>query len=356
MAPSESSEAGKRGAARRVRSSTPADAPAIAALMRTTGLDPHADPAHLDWKYWRERADWGGSRSYVVTDGSEILAHGGVAPGICRWGTKRLRIIHMIDWAAYRDGVGAGVTLMKHIGNLADFLLGIGGSADTLKLLPLTGYEHCGVATGYVRSLSPLALIAGSSDSRWRLAGRFARSALWSTTAPRVDVGRWRARRIGVEEIGRVAALPRERPGVAVFERSEMLFRYLLACPIIPMELYALENEGAIRGYFLMSYAPGQARLADCWMESEDPADWRALIELAVRQAKARKGLAEIVSWSSERLMAQSLEGCGFHKRFTIPIYLRSSHGIEVPKETLRVQMLENDAFYLQSGQSELWA
>lgn len=340
-----------------VRPSTAQDGPAIVALMKQAGLHPHREPAHLRWKYWDARPDWEGPRSFVLTDGTELLAHGAVVPGTVRWGATQARVIHMIDWAARGDAVGAGVVLMKHIGNMTDFLLGIGGSGHTLKIMPLIGYRPCGSVTGYVRTLAPLGILKRPGGARWKLAPRVARSFLWSLAAPRTDVAGWRARRIGADEVERIAsALPDRHPDLALFGRSPELIRHVLACPIVPVELYGLEKAGRIGGYFLLSYAPGQARLIDLWMASQDPADWRALVHSAVRQAKARGGLAELIAWSSDPGLSQVFDACGFHPRLTLPIYLRGRGGIEVPEKTLRVQMIDNDAFYLYFGRNELWA
>ncbi len=340
-----------------VRPSTPEDGPAIIALMKSAGLQPHVDPAHLYWKYWQERADWPGSRSFVLTDGRELLAHGAVMPGTLRSGASRSRAIHMIDWAARRDAVGAGVVLMKHVGGLTDFLFGIGGSAKTLRIMPLIGYRPCGTVTGYTRALSPLALLKQPSTPRWKLAPRFARSALWALSVPAAETNGWRSRRIGAEEAERIIAVGATRgSGIPWFERSLALLRHALACPIVPVELYAIERSGAIQGYFLLSYAPGQARLADFWVDSEDPADWRALVHLAVRQAREKRGLAELIVWSSDPGLSRILVASGFHERLSLPIYFRSSVGIEVPHGGVRVHMLDNDAFYLYFGRNELWA
>ncbi len=340
-----------------VRPSTPEDGPAIVALMRDAGLEPHEDPAHLYWKYWQERADWPGPRSYVFTDGRQILAHGALIPGSCRWAGARGRVIHMIDWAAQRSEVGIGVALMKHIGRLGDFLLGIGGSAHTLKIMPRIGYQACGTVTGYSRPLSPVVLLKRPSHPRWKRVPRFARSVLWSVMAPRGETGDWKTRRIGASEIREIAAaFPAERADTVVFERTEALFRHLLACPMAPMELYAMDKGGSVSGYFLISHAPGQARLADCWMNSADPRDWHALVQFAVRQAALRGGAAEFVAWSSDPLLSTVLESCGFHARLTLPIYLRSSGTLAVPSQTVRVQMVDNDACYLSLRHDELWA
>lgn len=340
-----------------MRPSTPEDGPDIIALMREAGLQPHTDSAHLRWKYWQERADWPGSRSFVLTDGRRLLAHGAVVPGTLRWGARQAHVIHMIDWAARRDAVGAGVVLMKHIARMTDFLLGIGGSDHTLKIMPLIGYRSCSTVTGYARTLSPLGIVKSPTGPRWKLAPRAARSLLWSLSAPRARVAGWQARRVGVDEVGSMAgALPGTCPDMALLQRSPQLIRHALTCPIVPVELYALEKAGRIGGYFVLSYAPRQARLVDSWMDSEDPLDWRALAHWAVLQAKSRGGLAELVAWSSDPQLSRVFESCGFHARLSLPIYLRSSGEMPIPEERLRVQMIDNDAFYLYFGRNALWA
>ncbi|MGB6451039.1 MAG: hypothetical protein WBE92_09835, partial [Steroidobacteraceae bacterium] len=297
------------------------------------------------------------SRSFVLTDGRSLLAHGAAVPATLRWGVTEARVIHMIDWAARRDAVGAGVVLMKHVGQMSDFLLGIGGSHHTLEIMPLIGYRHCGSVTGYVRTLSPLGILQRPCGSRWKLAPRVARSVAWTLSAPRADMAGWQARRIGVNEVERIAdALPESSPGIALFGRGPAHFRHALACPIVPVELYALEKTGRAGGYFLLSYAPGQVRLADLWMISNDPTDWRALVHSAVKEAGRKAGAAELAVWSSDAGLSQVLEECGFHERLSLPIYLRSSGDIAIPQERVRVQMLDNDAFYLYFGRNELWA
>lgn len=338
-----------------LRASTPADGPAIVSLMKAAGLEPHEEPAHLHWKYWQERPDWSGSRSFVLTDGREILAHGAVVPGMLRWGATQARVIHMIDWAARRDAIGAGAVLMKRIGGMTDFLLGVGGSDDTLKIMPLIRYRPCGIVTGYVRTLSPLAILKRPTGPHWKLAPRVVRSFLWSLSA--TDVGDWQVRQIGIHEVAIISTvLTGKRPDSVFLGRTPELIRHALACPIVPVELYALEKAGRIGGYFVLSYAPGQARLTDLWMNSSDQADWRALVHSAVRWARAKGGIAEVVAWSSDPNLSQVFESCGFHARLTLPIYLRSSGNVPVPRETLRVQMIDNDSYYLYSGRNELWA
>ena len=96
--------------ARRIRASTPEDGPAIVELIVEAGLHPNVRPQDLDWKYWQQREDWPAARSYVLTDGKDLLAHGALVPAHCSTQAGRLRIVHMIDWAARRSEPGAGVS------------------------------------------------------------------------------------------------------------------------------------------------------------------------------------------------------------------------------------------------------
>lgn len=340
-----------------VRASTPDDGPAIVALMRSVGLEPHADPEHLHWKYWQERGDWSGSRSFVLTDGRDLLAHVAVVPGALWCGVNRKRVIHMIDWAARRDVAGAGIRLARHVTRLSDLVIATGGSPDTLKLLPMMGYSQCGSISGYVRTLSPLGILRGPIPSRSKLVPRMARSLLWSLAAPKADTAGWGVRRIGPDEIEQTCPrLPTQIPGTAIFERSPALLRHALSCPIIPVEIYVLEKAGRAGGYFVLSQAPGQARIADMRVASEEDADWHALIYAAVNEARSKGRLAELIVWSSDPRLSRALEDCGFHARLSLPLYLHGGAHRATPRDTMRIQMLDCDAYYLYFGGNELWA
>lgn len=340
-----------------VRPSTPADGPAIVALMRAAGLDPHSDPGQLHWKYWQVRADWPAPRSFVLTDGRDLLAHVAVVPGAFWCGGTRARVVHMVDWAARRETVGAGVRLARHVSRMTDFAFAIGGSRDTLKILPLMGYARLGAVSGYVRTLAPLGILRRPAPEPWKLVPRMARSLLWSMMAPSSKTAGWRVRRIESAEIERICAeLPAQKPTMVLFERSPALLHHALSCPIVPVELYGLEKGGRIGGYFVLSYAPGQARIADMWMDSQAPGDWRAVVHAAVDQARTQTRLAELIAWSSDPSLSQVLEDCGFHERLRLPILVQASPGAAVPHDIMRLQMLDSDAYYLYTGGNELWA
>jgi hypothetical protein len=339
------------------RPATPADAPALRELLSEAGLHPNSEPAALEWKYWHERTDWPGPRSFVMARGDQILAHAAIIPGACLSGTHRVRTIHLIDWAARPSATGAGVSLMKYLGQTTDALLAVGGGAQTLQLLPHLGFRLCGEATSYVRPLHPLRILAPSVHPMRTLLPRVARSALWSLRSPTLDVSGWTVRRVAGGGISEVPlALPAATNGLAVFERREGLFEYFLKCPIAPMEFYVLEKEGRVRGYFLLAFALRQARLADCWMDSADPGDWRALIQCAVRQAKQHPLAAELAAWGSDATLSRCLRECGFHARGTASVQVCAPRHPTLAATPLRVQMLDNDTAYRHRGRNEFWA
>lgn len=340
-----------------IRPSVPADAPAIVELLAVAGLKPNIQPEALDWKYWGERQDWAGARSFVATRGTQILAHAAVVPGSCATDSRRVTVLHLIDWAARPDAAGVGVSLMKHVGRRADALLSVGGSDQTLRILPHIGFRPCGTAEGYVRVLHPLRFGGALDAAAWKFPARLARRSLWRLSSPVVEPAGWSIRRIAADEITALAeALPRATAGMGVFERSEGLFRHMLRCPIAPMELYALKSQNRVRGYFLLAFAVGQARIADCWAATDQPAAWHALMQYAALQAWQHRDVAELVAWSSDPVMTRALVAGGFHRRNQQPIFMRSPAEDGIISGRFRVQMLDNDAAYFHHGFPEWWA
>lgn len=345
-----------------IRPTTVADAPALGALMAEAGLRPNSEPAHLEWKYWHQRADWPGARSFVMTRGDEILAHAAITPGACLVRTRdlpthRIPTAHVIDWAARPTATGAGVSLMKYIRQSTTALLAIGGSAQTLRLLPHLGFRPLNVVTCYVRPLHPARILTPSAHPVSTLLPRLARSMLWKLQAPSSEINGWSVRQVDSAELFRVCSvLPAPAVETAVLERSEALFRYALACPISPMSLHVVEHSGRTRGYFLLAFALRQARLADWWIDSGDPADWHALLQCAVLQAKQHPHAAELIAWGSDAALSERLRDCGFHARAEMPVQVLAPRNPELAQSPLRVQMLDNDAAYRHGGLIEFLA
>jgi hypothetical protein len=344
------------------RSTTSADESAIARFLQEAfdmnAAHPMLERRHMRWKYWEERDDWPGSRSYILANGEEILAHAAVIPGTCTWGQHRIRLLQVIDWAAKSGSVGTGMALMKRLGSLADGIVAVDGSEITLELLPVVGFkEHGTVVTSYVRPIRPLVRLTAASNLSWRLAPQVLRSVFWTMGAPLSSDKLWQSRRIRCDAIADASIpWPTSNSRIAVFERTAALISYMLRCPAACMELYAVEKEGRVRGYFLLAFVLAQARLIDCWVESDELSEWRAAVCLAVRQAKCANSIAEVVSFCSDPRLSDALLRSGFHARTARPLLLRAATGTRVPDVTIRFLMFENDAAYLHNGSNNFWA
>jgi hypothetical protein len=79
-------------------------------------------------------------------------------------------------------------------------------------------------------------------------------------------------------------------------------------------------------------------------------------VHLAVAQARRHKGVAEVTAICSEPLLAGALQRCGFHARYSRPLFLRAANAVRVPDLRVRIQMLDDDAAYLHSGSKGFWA
>ncbi len=342
------------------RPTSPADEPAVAAFLREIfAIDaslPLTASRHLHWKNWEERPDWPGSRGYILTKDDAIVAHGTVVPLSYVYGEQQARMVHVIDWAADPKSVGSGVILMRNIFRLTDAVLAIGGSDMTQKVLPSLGFRAYGAVTSFVRPLRPLRRLTEGALSL-RSGAQVARSLLWSLQAPSVPVQGWTANRIAPDLVA-AQSIPWPRGGeeTALFARTAAQMTALLRCPVTPMELYTVAKGAENRGYFLLAHAPGQTRIADFYIDSKDPADWRILIQLAVSRAEQNPAAVELASMGSEPVTRQALLDCGFHPRGEAAIRILHGKQMTFPAGSLRFQMIDNDFAYLHQNRNEYWA
>lgn len=343
------------------RPSVPADGPAITALLTQAFDRSLPTPTHgstslagqlQHWKYWQPRDDWPGVRSYLLERDGEILAHAGVVPGRCRWEGGTLDLLHMIDWVARPGALGAGAALLKQLARLSDALLAIGGTAHTLNILPAMGFQTRGNVVKHTRVLRPMRRLSADAAPAWRVALRTARDLARVLAAGRATRSGGFAVRLSPGEVPQpwqTAGEPVSQTAMAVMERTPALFAHALGCPVGQPAVYRVDVGGAACGDFLLSCVDGQARLADCQLDSREPSHWRALVHEAVVAARRDFGAIEIVGWADrdDELLSQALQSAGFHPGMEQPVRLLARADRSLPGTSLRVQMLDNDALWL---------
>jgi hypothetical protein len=325
------------------RSTVPGDAGSISRLLQRVFGMPPSHPGlsfeQMYWKYWREGPDWPGSRGFVMERDGAVIAHGAVIPLMCEWADRRLRLAYLVDWAAQRDCTGAGIALLKRVGQMVEGIFTVGGSESTQKILPALGFQMVGTAIRFILPLRVLARLPDSFRSP-RSAARLARNLVLSVRRgrPGITPQGWDARRVPLVELGAVRfPTPHASGATAVFVRSATAIGDLLECPSAPAEFYIVEHEGLARGYFVLTLAGRQGRIAEAWVDG-----------LAIREARAHRHIAELVGIASTSVEAQAFRDTGFPTcgRFPIRLWMRDGR---IP-EAIRYQMADSDAAYLNDG------
>lgn len=341
------------------RPSSPDDAGAISRLMQQVfGLKPDHPSLGADqmaWKYWRDYPEWNGSRGFVMERDGDILAHGSVIPLRCSWAGGSVKLVELIDWVAQPKATGAGIALLKRVAQTAEGMFIAGGFEMAQKILPGLGFRECASETYFALPLRPLARLRADSLNSWRPLARFARNTLWKYRAASAVSAGWRIRRIAAADLANAKfPLPQSSgTDAAVFERSVRQIAYLMQCPVTPVEFFLVERHGAACGYFILTLAWGQCRIADAWLDSKCADDWQTLYQLAARAAKAHRSAVELVTVAGDKIAAQGLKQAGFQPRGQIPLRVWAPKA-QLPA-AIRYQMIDNDAAYLHHGTTELW-
>jgi hypothetical protein len=336
------------------RATSPTDAESISRLMRQVfdmaANHPGLTPEQMHWKYWQDCPGWVGSRSFVMEREREIVAHGSVVPLTLASPDSQLNLVYLIDWAARADCPGAGIALLKRIGDMVDGVFVAGGSESTQKILPALGFKDVGTAT---RFCLPLRLLARFPDTFRSSIGaaRFARNLVLATRRGKVldPPEGWHVRRLHPHDLNKSSfPTPTARTYLGLFLRSVPAIAYLLRCPVTPAEFYAVECHGLPRGYFVLTIAGKQSRLAEAWIDSDEVMDWQALYALAVQRARLIGSVAELEAVASTPQERQALQQSGFPAYRTVKLRLWLRKGEAPP--VVRYQMVDGDAAFQHDG------
>ncbi len=321
------------------RATTPADAPALAAFLgrifEAGSTEPIIDPQMMAWKYWTPRPGWQGSRGYVLERAGAIVAHGAAWPSAI----GPVPAFFLIDWAATADVPGAGVSLMKHMTKIVPVIFLYGGSDVARKMRAAMGFKTRNEVHTMALPLRPARQILTSHRWNLKTPARLARNFLWSrrTAAPAAG---WRAQEINPAELN---SWPASASDALRLERNAELFQYLAACPLTGARFFRALRGQEPKGYFCLTFSPGQARLADAWTDSED---WTNLYALAIQEAQRHPGANEITAAAPHDLSLHALEKCGFHTRVVDPVQLLDPRGQVPAGLPLQVQLIDGDAAF----------
>src|SRR5262249_40530508 len=142
---------------------------------------------------------------------------------------------------------------------------------------------------------------------------RFLRNWLWSK-APMPEVpSDWTAE--PVAEFGDSALAAQPVGSFTCCGRTPTILNYLLACPGAKCSAFLLREKQQVRGYFLLTQARRQCRIADLQLDSSEPADWQAGWALATLTAAENPETSEIAAAASVPLSTEIISESGYHLR-----------------------------------------
>jgi len=321
-------------------------------VFKTKEDAPFLNDRHLRWKYYAEREDWPGSRSFVLAEASRLVAHACAWPVTVLWNDRKIAGFHPIDWAASAGVPAAGALLLREMRKLAEISISVGGTDVAQKVIANTGYRPAGEMKYYARPLRPW-LQAGTHQRRnFKLPARLARNWWWAMRWPVTAPSTWSAERVAPEQIP-AEVLPVSSERLTACARSAAQFRYFEQCPIGRHELYLVRERGIVKGYFLLSFVPGQARVADAWARSGEIDEWEALYRRAMRTAFDAGKAAEITAASAHEAGHYALRRCGFRMYQALPVMLFDPKRLLRGAPPVHWQMIDNDFSFLHQGRPE---
>jgi Acetyltransferase (GNAT) domain len=318
----------------------------LASAFQSNPDEPFLQRSQMEWKYWEPRPDWDGSRSYVLEREDRIVAHLSGWPLTFQTSGVTIRALHLIDWAANPSALGFGTLLLDKLATLVDCLVVVGGSDISRRTFPKLAFSPAGEYRVFARPLRPFYHAISHQRKGWRVPLRFARNLVRSFSGVQISPT-WQALAASPAQI---YTWSQSRCRVLCLCRNAGFYEYVLRCPTAECRLFSVRQADRVEGYFCLSSVPGQARIAEMCMESDDPAVWAIGYVLASREGAAL-GAAEIVGASSSQTGWEALTAAGYEPCQTIPIMARASTGVTLP--VLPMQMVDSDGFFLHHGRPE---
>lgn len=283
---------------------------------------------HLHWRYWSR---WGATslaRSHVLVKNHRIIAHAGALPLTCRAGGRALTLLHPFDWMSDPEAIGSGARLLLELARLVDGLIIVGGSEMTQRIAAPLGFRTLGEVSRYAAPLSPGAALDRDPNISISLTPRPSEEDCRGTD----PVAPWLA-----------------------FDRTPERLADYLSCPTAAMAVYTVWRRDERLGGFLMSFVPGQARVAASWSTSSRDHDRVLLARLARGQAKEHPGVDEVVCMTNDLAEQRALLAAGFELEGSVPLFLRTSARELDGEAQLRFQMLDGDVAFLHHGVPQPW-
>jgi hypothetical protein len=306
-------------------------------------VPPVFNAAALQWKYFDPHPWWPEGRSYQLRTQDGIAAHGCVSPVRFAGTGTTIESMQIIDWAAGRSIPSAGLLLYrKCMETSGATLLAIGGSEDTLKIIPqVKWFKPKQDIRTYSRPLRPWRHF-GLSKKNQRSVARLGRNLYWRWSPRLPDSRDWRCRpAVAGEEVFTPSG------NFIPIVRTRAWLDYLGRCPLIQSELVILEKDGVPAAHALLARAYGVVMVADFAVTGAAAHQDRVSAFAAlVRHSAAFPDAAEIMTGSSLDETCRVFQECGLRHRKSSAVYLADPKKQSPAEARLEITPAIGDAFY----------
>lgn len=319
-------------------------------LLRSFGADPNLvsfRPEVMHWKYFADHPEWTRPRSFAIKKEGEIVAHGGVWPITLVTTQSTIKAIHLIDWAATRSAIGAGVQLLRRLAQDNEVLVTIGGSQDTRALLPKLGYKPCGELRRYARVVRPWLLFRTTPGKTWKAGINLVRNSSRALIRiPAVPKG-WQVTKVSAFAGAVDDAVLGQTTSPTASRRTAAGLDRLLSCPAGRFSGFLVRRE-QLQGYFLIAQIGRQARIVDMGLNSNDQEPWQGICALAAATAAQPPETCEIVAASSNEAIGNAWLRAGFSHRRTDQIFCYAARNkVVISGPPLDLTLADGDLCFL---------
>ncbi|MBV8550414.1 MAG: hypothetical protein JOY54_03880 [Acidobacteriaceae bacterium] len=295
------------------------------------------------WKYFAQGPEWKGSRGYVMRTSNGISAHLGICPAAFASRGGRLSGIGLMDWVSRHDAPGLGTLLLRKVLANVDVAIVAGGSAATQRIIPRLGFVQTGELEIFAKVLRPWCQFRSRlSGPSCRDALRLVRNVAWTLTT--TVTSDWNARR--TREFGTDALVQPQADGVPL--RTTRFLNYWLRNPAVAASGFTLEEQGQVRGYFVLSRVGHQTRIVDLRAQGAEE-EWAAAFATANSAAAADPDTYEVIATSVTPLIRNALLRCGFRYRRSVPLFLYDPQQ-RLSKGRLFWSLIEDDSGYIRDS------
>ncbi|MFN8545578.1 MAG: hypothetical protein U0807_15415 [Candidatus Binatia bacterium] len=309
--------------------------------------------AHWRWKFQLGRDRDGRAFFHQAPDG-RVTGFIGLLPTALHAPGRVVRATWFVDWATGEGGVGAGVGLLRRAQATTDILLTLGGSPDTVAILPRLKWQRIDAPGMWILPVSGRTVAARAAGRSVvlrfpsRLVGALAR---WYFRPSRPPAGRFSLREVDrFPESYDAVWNARCAEFAPLMDRSSAQLNFMFAdYPEGGYRRFLVLDRGAVVGHVVLrvDHHRGQARgrIVDLlWPRAQ-----AELVEWVVREATWRLAQASadtVECTASVPELERALAAVRFSNRWPVRIwYDRLPEGV-TPPQTWFITFLDCDRAY----------